>query len=288
MKKIHVTLLMLACLALAFVACSSEEDTTPSNIEVNKFAPADNDHSELAEYRRDFHKNTGTYLLFDDRGVLDVQYNMFGSNSDSYLYTFDYLEGFEQQKQAAEHVQRKVLRRLGASSPFAVLIVDSIRAWRYNKGVLKESKKGKITYYLGSQCHVFSMEKGAAFKDSLFFDNLIAQIVLSKVNAKGDAFLKEFFALVPNYDDYQNKDKAEMGIPEEYNDSLARTMGFLRDGSKYYFRSKKGDIEDYVTALFTYTPAKFKETFAIFPICLARYDKMKELVRSLGVVFDEE
>ena len=68
MKKIHVTLLMLACLALAFVACSSEEDTTPSNIEVNKFAPADNDHSELAEYRRDFHKNTGTYLLFDDRG----------------------------------------------------------------------------------------------------------------------------------------------------------------------------------------------------------------------------
>ena len=282
MKKIYL-FLMMACMGAAFTACSSDEDTTPSYADSNKFEPAADDNSELANYRRDFYKNTGTYLLFDDRGVLDVGYDMFSTSTSSYTYTYDYIEDFSSQKKAAEKVKESILKRLGDSSPFSIMIVDKIHAWTYNEGVLEAKPKKDPTYYLGSQCYVFSLEQGKAFTDPSFFDNLIANIVLAKVNAKGDTFLKDFFALIEDYDKYQYYDKYGLGYPVEYNDDLARSLGFLRDGNNWYFRSKKYDISDYVTAVFTYTNAEFEEEFSAYPICIARYAKMKELIESLGV-----
>lgn len=286
MNKIFLFLLV-AIMGVSFTACSSDEDTTPSYADSNKFEPASDDNSELATLRREFYKNTGTYLLFDDRGVLDVQYNMFSTLADSYSYTFDYLEDFGEQKKAAEKVYEAVLKRLGDSAPFSVLIVNKIHAWRYKNGVLTERPDKDPTYYLGSQCYVFSLEQGKAFEDDAFFNNLISRIVLAKVNAKGDVFLKDFFALVDNYDALTNYSKYSLGYPEEYNDELARSLGFLRDGSSWYFRIKEYDISDYVLALFNYTPTEFEEKFGNYPICMARYEKMKELVRSLGVVLDD-
>lgn len=287
MKKIYLFLVM-ACMGLAFTACTDDEDTTPSYADSNKFEPSADDNSELAEYRREFYKNTGTYLLFDDRGVLDVSYNMFSTSSDSYSYTYDYIEDFASQKKAAEMVRQSILKRLGSSSPFSIMIVDKIHAWAYNDGVLVAKPKKDPTYYLGSQCYVFSLEQGKAFDDPSFFNNLIAQIVLAKVNAKGETFLKDFFGLIEDYDKYQNYDKYELGYPEEYDDDLARSLGFLRDGSDWYFRAQRYDISDYVTAVFTYTDAEFEQEFSTYPICLARYAKMKELIESLGVNVDGE
>lgn len=117
MKKIYL-FLMMACMGAAFTACSSDEDTTPSYADSNKFEPAADDNSELANYRRDFYKNTGTYLLFDDRGVLDVGYDMFSTSTSSYTYTYDYIENFSSQKKAAEKVKESILKRLGDNSPF--------------------------------------------------------------------------------------------------------------------------------------------------------------------------
>lgn len=287
MKKIYLFLVM-ACMGLAFTACTDDEDTTPSYADSNKFEPAADDNSELAEYRRNFYKNTGTYLLFDDRGVLDVSYNMFSTSSDSYSYTYDYIEDFASQKKAAEMVRQSILKRLGNSSPFSIMIVDKIHAWAYNDGVLVAKPKKDPTYYLGSQCYVFSLEQGKAFDDPSFFNNLIAQIVLAKVNAKGDVFLKDFFGLIEDYDKYQYYDKEELEFPVGYDDDLARSLGFLRDGNKWYFRVQKYDVSDYVTAVFTYTEAEFKQEYGDYPICLARYAKMKELIESLGVNVDGE
>lgn len=287
MKKIYLFLIMV-CMGAAFTACSSDEDTTPSYADSNKFEPAADDNSELANYQRDFYKNTGTYLLFDDRGVLDVTYNMFSTSTSSYTYTYDYIEDFSSQKKAAEKVKESILKRLGVNSPFSIMIVDKIHAWAYNDGVLEAKPKKDPTYYLGSQCYVFSLEQGKAFSDPSFFDNLIAQIVLTKVNAKGDVFLKDFFGLIEDYDKYQYYDKEELDFPVVYDDDLARSLGFLRDGSKWYFRMKEYDVSDYITAVFTYTDAEFKEEFSAYPICIARYAKMKELIESLGVNVDGE
>lgn len=304
MKKIY--LFFLLAVAVSFLsACSDDEDTTPSYADVERFAPASDDNSELAAYRRSFYDNTSCYLLFSDTlrkeqtgvdvegrpvyktDVLDIAYSLFGSSTDYNSYTFDYITDFAGQKKAAELVNEKLLKRLGTIAPFSVLIVDKINAWKSNNGVLTPVRT-QPTYYLGTQCYVFSIEHGKAFEDEKFFDNVMAQIVLAQVKAKGDSFLRPFFDLV---DDYDRKtgfyDKDELGYPLGYDDDLARSLGFLRDGSKWNFRNKNGDIQDYVSAIFAYTKKEFMSEYGTYPICVARYNKMKELISSLGVVLDD-
>ena len=94
--------------------------------------------------------------------------------------------------------------------------------------------------------------------------------------------------MIADYDKYQYYYKDELDYPVGYDDDLARSLGFLRDGSQWTFRVKKYDISDYVTAVFTYTESEFKQEFSAYPICLARYAKMKELIESLGVNVDGE
>ena len=62
MKKIHILLAMLMMSATVLTSCSDDEDTSPSNAEVNAFAPAAADNSATAQLQREFYNETGVYL----------------------------------------------------------------------------------------------------------------------------------------------------------------------------------------------------------------------------------
>ncbi len=290
MKKIYLLLVVFA-VSMGMMSCSNDEDTTPSYADTERFAPDANDNSELAVFRRNFFERTGTYVLYNDtlrpNDVLKINYDMFSTGtSDSYDYTFEYINDFNTQKQAANLAEQKIVKRLGSLAPFSILLVDKINCWATYDG--ERYIKNNPSYFLGSQCYVISMDEGEALEDPSLLDGVIADIVYSKMKDKGDAFYADFFSLVDNYSELTDmwNDKTDLGYPYGYDDDLARSLGFLRDGSKWSFRSKSGDIQDYVKAAFSYTQSGFEEQFAGYPICIARFNKMKELIRSLGVVME--
>lgn len=62
--KYRIFYLLALCVAsMAMTACSEDEDLTPSYKDVNGFEPAADDNSATAQLRRDFFKETGSYLL---------------------------------------------------------------------------------------------------------------------------------------------------------------------------------------------------------------------------------
>ena len=157
----------IACLS---VACGGEEDdTTPSYADVNGFAPADDDNSPTAQLRRDFYNQTGSYLLFKDTLItrtsdgrselLDITYFIMGSidwQSD-YEYTYEYIEDIEQQRKAAEYVQKYLISRLGKNTPYSFFLVNDLH-YDYHGRLWQRDK------VLGLRSYVISMGGGEAYE----------------------------------------------------------------------------------------------------------------------------
>lgn len=312
MKKKYIILLMALLSVGSFCSCSSDEDTTPSLADANGFAPNDDDNSEEANLRREFYKQTGCYLLFNDtlsvknigtdyygQPIRDVQmvnvdFDSFNSGVDVYRYTYSYIKDVAKQKKAAQFLKENVLDRLGTVRPYSVLLVNGISQWsqnEYGEWQLTEDDDyygttPHPTYRLGTRCYVFSIENSDALDDPTFFESVLCDIVKDKISSKGKTFLADFKALVENYDQLTGRwdSKDEMGYPLGKNDDLARSLGFLNDWNKYFFPNETTDINDYINAVFSYSLEDFSQEYAQYPICIARFKLMREKIEGLGVV----
>lgn len=314
MKNIYRCVLV-ALMGLALGACSESEDTTPSHIDENGFAPSDADGSAEASLRRDFYDQTGVYLLFNDTlsvrqtgmdsygnpiydvKLVDIDYNMTGSSIDYYRYTYDYIQDEALMRKAALLLQEKLLSRLGTMCPYSVLLANEISQWTQNSSgewvlTKEDSYYGTSPhplYRLGTRCYAFSLNHGAAFEDPHYFDNMLSAIVIDKIGVKGDDFLADFRAVVENYDNLTDDwtDKEELGYELGRNIELAHQLGFLTDNRYYYFPSVEIDRNDYVKAVFTYTDSEFEEQFGQYPYCMEKFKIMKRLILSLGVKLND-
>ena len=65
MKNILFLIICAVSFSLGFISCSNE-DISPSYADQNLFEPSSEDHSANAELQRNFYKETGSYLLFND------------------------------------------------------------------------------------------------------------------------------------------------------------------------------------------------------------------------------
>ena len=164
--------------ATVLTSCSDDEDTSPSNAEVNAFAPAAADNSATAQLQREFYNETGVYLLFNDTltvvngqqpELLDLGWTISGSYG--YSYTYKYITDIDAQRTAADGLKRTLLKRLGKSKPFSVLIVDDIAYESY--GRLRHS-----TNVLGVRCYAFNLDEGAELDDiDGYFSDMFLAIV---------------------------------------------------------------------------------------------------------------
>lgn len=301
--------MLLGCLG----GCSSAEDTTPSYIDENVFAPKDDDNSAEANLRRDYFDKTGCYLLFNDtlsvkqKGVdyygqpiydiqtVDVDFSSFAGNTTTYRYTYEYIKDEASKKKAADFLQEQVLSRLGSLKPYSVLLVNGMSQWetnKYGEWVLTDEDSYYGTsphpkYRLGTRCYVFSVENGQAFEYPDFFGTVLLEIVKSKISSKGDAYLTDFTSLVDNYDNLTYDYKDDLGYDLGKNDELARSLGFLNDNNYYFFPSKTKDLNAYLEAVFDYSVEEFEAIYADYPICIARFKLMREKILALGVLLDK-
>jgi len=307
MKKI---IFYIACIAIisGFASCANQEDISPSYADQNLFAPSDEDHSATADLRRDFYKETGAYLLFNDTlkkvkngtdaygnpiwntETVDVEYPFIGDVS-SYTYTYKYIRSIDQQKKVADLIKEKLAKRLGKAVPYSFLIVDSITTWTNNNGVLEivpeYSWSGAVphpTQVLGTRCYVVSTSGDTGFQDANYFTTIFSQIVLNKLRRLNPDKLSKFYSYGESY--YQ-VDKTDLGLEHGVNDSIARSRGFWQDYNYYYLALKDTDLEYFSNAVCTYSESEVKEMMAAFPIVVERFELLRNVIKSMGIKLDD-
>lgn len=306
MRKYLFYAAMMLCAMPAITACCDDEDTTPSEYEQNLFSPADSDQSQSAQLRRQFKQEVGCYLLFNDTlrheqngtdtygnilwntQLVDLTYMFIGSPMNSTMYTFKYLNNYNEQKKASDLLKEKLAKRLGKALPYSILLVDSISqwtnssgAWELDAGSTWSPKDPFPKYVLGTRCYAFALHGTEAFDDEAYFDDILLSIVIDKINHLPPNKLDRFLSYVAAYfDEIGNPvQKSSLGYDDYATDhDAARTLGFWEDRGNYYFTIGNEDRDHYIEAALTYSVAEVEEMMAGYPIVIERFKIMRQLI----------
>ncbi|MCM1313309.1 MAG: hypothetical protein NC206_08020 [Bacteroides sp.] len=292
--KANYILVLLASSLLA--SCSKEEDTTPSYADQAVFAPLDSDMSETARIRRDFYETTGTYLLFTDTlrtvtsgigfdgkpvektELLDVMgYAMIGYGSTT-KYIYDYITDPEEQQMAVELIRENLIWRMGKALPYSFFLVNKITHW-------DSSKKSYVadTKLLGLRAYAISLNDGEAFADpDAYFNNMIADMVRTKVQTMGEEELASFYDISRSY---YYEDKTEFGLPATYSsDTEMWNYGFFMDVYGHSFPDSAYDLRAWLTAVITYSREQFEAKYGTSAVMMSKFDALSGIVSDLGYV----
>ena len=272
----------IACLS---VACGGEEDdTTPSYADINGFAPADDDNSPTAQLRRDFYNQTGSYLLFKDTLItrtsdgrselLDITYFIMGSidwQSD-YDYTYEYIEDIEQQRKAAEYVQKYLISRLGKNTPYSFFLVNDLHYDYY--GRLRQRDK-----VLGLRSYVISMGGGEAYEDpETYFGDMIVDIVKNSISRVPEEVMNQFYAFSKDY--YGNDVEGSLTDQEVWDLGM---FYYIEDdwwGNYFYYEST--DLSLWLEAVLTMSPSEFEAEYGSSSVMMEKYTLLREIILNQG------
>lgn len=300
MKTRNITTLLLALATLAITpACDDEDgDLTPSNADINGFAPAADDNSATAQIRNDFFSATGSYLLFTDTLVshssngqpelFDANYSITSSSTVStdladYNYRYVYITDPTMQQQAASTLRQSLVAKLGRQLPFAFLVVDDIY---YNYTTWSGSRRQRhLPMLIAPRGYVISTQDGLLYQnaDSLV-STLLADLVTARIKKASDDLTADFFAYSK---DYYGQDFDDFGLSlDDFDDdpTLIWNYGMFRYGDLWggYFYSQNADIGDWVDAVLTQDRDTFAETYGSSATMMGKYDALKELIRNMG------
>ena len=272
----------IACVS---VACGGEEDdTTPSYADINGFAPADDDNSPTAQLRRDFYNQTGSYLLFKDTLItrtsdgrselLDITYFIMGSidwQSD-YDYTYEYIEDIEQQRKAAEYVQKYLINRLGKNTPYSFFLVNDLHYDYY--GRLRQRDK-----VLGLRSYVISMGGGEAYEDpETYFGDMIVDIVKNSISRVPEEVMNQFYAFSKDY--YGNDVEGSLTDQEVWDLGM---FYYIEDdwwGNYFYYEST--DLSLWLEAVLTMSPSEFEAEYGSSSVMMEKYTLLREIILNQG------
>lgn len=277
--------LFAICISGVCVACGGEEDdTTPSYADVNGFAPADDDNSPTAQLRRDFYNQTGSYLLFKDTLItrtsdgrselLDITYFIMGSidwQSD-YDYTYEYIEDIEQQRKAAEYVQKYLISRLGKNTPYSFFLVNDLHYDYY--GRLRQRDK-----VLGLRSYVISMGGGEAYEDpETYFGDMIVDIVKNSISRVPEEVMNQFYAFSKDY--YGNDVEGSLTDQEVWDLGM---FYYIEDdwwGNYFYYEST--DLSLWLEAVLTMSPSEFEAEYGSSSVMMEKYTLLREIILNQG------
>lgn len=280
MKKIHILLAMLMMSATVLTSCSDDEDTSPSNAEVNAFAPAAADNSATAQLQREFYNETGVYLLFNDTltvvngqqpELLDLGWTLSGSYG--YNYSYKYITDIEAQRQAAEAVKIHVVERLGDAKPFSIMLTDDISYLSYGK--VKHS-----SMVLGNRCYAFNLDDGYALDDpDAFFGNLFTSMVQS-ILEKYSTELEPFYNISS---DYYGEYIEDYGLDNPTEEELWDFGFFEYDDWWGSFYFKNTDFKQWVKKVTTMTRSEFEATYGSSATMMNKYEALVSVIEKIGI-----
>lgn len=297
MKKISIFLLALSALAI-IPSCSDDENLTPTNADINGFAPAADDNSTTAQIRNDFFKATGAYLLFTDTLVskssngkpelFDATYSITGSASVStdlsnYDYKYVYITNHEKQRMAAATIREYLVSKLGKQLPFSFFLVDDAY-YQYTtwSGSIRTTH---LPMLIAPRGYVISTQDGLLYQnpDSLV-STLLSDIVIDKIKKADDAVTAQFYAYSK---DYYGADFSDFNLnldDFEDNPTLIWNYGMFTYGNYWggYFYNQNNDTNSWVKAVLAQDRETFAKTYGSSATMMAKYDALKKVISDMG------
>lgn len=300
-----------ALLLLLVVACQKEGDLTSSDRVENYFEVPDGATDAESVLRREFQKETGTYLLFNDTlrkeflgtdrdgfpvysfETVNLGYGVMNSSRNK--FTFHYLNTLEIKEHVANFVKTQVLSLMDKELyPYSLLLVDSVFQANF---YLEEgedpsegfygSGKDFMMYYSGVRCLAISvgdvpeMDKQ---EERDFLVSLFKGMITSTLSVR-TSDMEIFYKSGDPY--YGKKGYLGYEIDIDYLDDL-RELGFLggymeEDYGDIYveFQKKEEDVAAFVETLFEDETTFLKDNES-FPLVIEKYNIIKKLVRDLG------
>lgn len=293
-----------AILLLLGVACQKEGNLMPSNGIENYFEIPEDATDAESVLRREFQKETGCYLLFNDtlrkellgRDVdgfpiysfetVDLGYGVTASSMDKFV--FRYLSTLESKKTVVNFVKESILSLMEKEVyPYSFLLVDTVFKVDFMLEEGEEvsegwySKKLPIDYYSGTRCLALSVGRISEMDNEergVFVTGIFKGMITNSLALKTSE-LKAFYA--PG-EKYYGK-RGDTWEFDGYFEDL-RELGFITGYFEYdyvEFPTKDEDLRAYVDVLFG-DEEEFLTENESFPLVIQKYNIVKKVVQSLG------
>lgn len=287
--RIYKYILSAAVALSMLTACGGEDDLTPSNVDVNGFAPTADDNSATAQLRNAFYKETGSYLLFNDtlttkdtKGrpeLFDATYAMIGSGSYSQDYRYSYITDVADQQRFSEAVKTHLLNKLDKARPFSFLLVNDI-SYVNSSGRTKHED-----YLLAPRGYVLSTDNGQMYDDPEgYFSDMLANIVVDKFERQASAVTDPFYAYGKTlYGEDLNDhdiDATEENVEWQYG-FLEKFESFW-SATGYYFPYRQRDLQDWVDVVLTMSRDDFVAKYGSQQIMVNKFDTLKGIIMQMG------
>ena len=298
MKKFYYILLMSA--SVMAVSCS-EDDVTPHLKDTTlAFLPSADDTSEEAQLRRDFYREYGSFLLFNDTlqhealgkdvngdthyftEVLDLNYQVGMSTTSNEKFQYTLLADVEQKSNAVQYVKDYLLVHLtGKLKPYSWLLVDKIRREYLNTYTSPYAATGQRGVVVA--CNLLPKLTDAQKKEyaAQVMNTLIAKLANDNANSFDD-FLQVGMAY------YDGRFTAPSTSAE--NTVLLNEKGFICRGSTYLgeenglYPSQELDIKAYARLVVANTAEMIATKYADYPLVLEKSELMRKTLKTLGYV----
>lgn len=283
-------ILLGTCIAMLF-GCAKEEDVTPSENR-NLYDLPDFSSPEEMEIRKNFYKETGSFLLFNDSlgysekhtpqgsqqicEVLDLHYEI--TSNIKHVFNFTYLKESAKQQQAADWLAKEVLPMLPAVlRPAAILLTDDFLFQEYKFSYISYKYEllppkiiGAYSTYNATIVGCNDIFEMASEEKQAYVRDIIKVILLRNASRLDD---KEYAAF------YQYSD-AYYGTYDPNNESV----GFLPEiGGQYNCSKKSVDLQSYIQEIFSMTEEEFTEKYASWDLVLKKRDALVKILEKHGV-----
>ena len=232
------------CLIALFAAgCAKEDGLEPSGIREDYFTVPEDATDPVSVLRRNFHERTGIHLLF----LPYFQEKAYPYSLFLTQYCLSYNSNYEEYEDVG-YIDG--LRCLGLSTGDFVNMTD----------------EEKATF--GTDL-IYNMVYNAI--DNLSYD---------------DPTLDPFTSYCEDYY-YEYFDEVELPAgmdPENLTIEDMYTLGFLEEADYYWgdFPSQNSDLRDYLQEVFYTDEAEFRNTYAAYPVVIAKYEALKQIITDMG------
>jgi hypothetical protein len=300
MKTIRLFLSFVS-LAIVFVGCGKEDalEADFKNPSAN-FMPDENDQSEEAQLRRQFFKETGSYLLFNDTiqrellGVdingkeryfietIDLNYAVGQTGTTNAYYNFTLLQTQEQKQLVTDFVRTYVLNHLtGKLRPYSWFLCNVINSYKDNYSAPSKPYSATNQRCIAVAGNYLIQRDRTDDQKKQYAQRVLNGVVGQLVTNNSSAF-EEFFKYSANY---YSADYSRFGYDGRPSQTELYRLGFLSSTSISAFPSMSTDLGVYALQVIQYTDEQLQQQYGNYPVIIEKAAVVRRVMTELGYVF---
>ena len=302
MRSLLVKGVALMATATMVAACSSEDDPVVSyENPATFFQPADSDTTQTAQLRRDFFKQTGCYLLFNDtlqhkflgydaggnaqyfNETVDMTYNVGQTSPSTTNYVYTYITSLKDQQTVVQFLNDYILNHMtDKMRPYSFFLVNQITG--YDPNTLKVTLR---PYSMSNQrctavaCN-YLLSRNRSDAQKLNFANTVLYSMIGQMAQNNTNAFTTFYSYSQQY---YGVSFSDVGISNVTTDVL-RKYGFLSSSSSIVmFPSKETDLYAYVVQTLQYSESEIEKKYAGYDVVLSKFAEVRKVLIELGYKF---